>query len=286
MPTFGVVITSYNCARFLERSTDGVFSQRIPFQEVVVVDDASTDETPFLLERLKKRYPTLKVLRNEKNLERCASRNKGAEILNTDYVCFCDCDDLYTPDYLENVLKVVTREKPAAVYQFPRGFVDEKGGVIKEKKPPLETFEELLFSGNVGYPTGSCFKRDIFLELGGYREKYLMREDWEIFIRFYVKGFKISFIPRGEYYIGEHPSRTSSKNPKFLEATLKVVNDYFDKTPDEFKGLLLYHAAVQCFRFKRRGCGFEYLTQLVKKSPSVLLNGKRFWELFKRTLKV
>ncbi len=57
--TLGVVITARNCAGFLKETLSAIYSQSVPFNEVAVVDDASTDETPSILERLKGKYPTV-----------------------------------------------------------------------------------------------------------------------------------------------------------------------------------------------------------------------------------
>jgi glycosyltransferase involved in cell wall biosynthesis len=282
--SLGLVITAHNCAEFIERAVESVFSQKIPYGRVLVIDDASADETPEKLRKLREKFPSLEVVRNKSNLERCESRNLGAKLLETDYVCFLDCDDLQLSDYTAAVLNSL-KTLPDAIYQNPKGFISPKGE-IKEKRVPKESFPKLLFSGRVGYPSGSCFKRKTFLKLGGYRDEFLMREDWEIFLRFFLKGYRVEYIPRGNYLIGVHGGRTSSKNPLFLEATLKVFRTYFERTPEEFKGLMVHHVAVECFRFKRRRCGFKFLKELFLKYPKTLKDKRRMWELLKRIPKI
>jgi len=279
---FGVVITAHNCAEFIEHSVKSVFEQTLQPREVLVVDDHSEDGTFETLQRLKEKYPTLRVERNGRNLERCASRNRGAELLTAKFVCFLDCDDLWLPDYLEKTKAQLTLGNFEASFGLPSLFIDPAGQPIRKKKKPKEPFEALLYGGKVGYPSGSCFKRETFLRLGGYKERYLMREDWEIFLRFHTEGLGIAFIPLHRYAIREHPNRTSRGNRKFLEATLRVVEDYLPKTPSGYREYLLHHAAVQCFRFGDKRCGFKYLRELLKGDWKRVLTFKGVWEIAKR----
>jgi teichuronic acid biosynthesis glycosyltransferase TuaG len=281
--SFSVIITSHNCESFIKSSLESALNQSLKPLEVIVVDDASKDKTFSILQRLERSISLLRVYRNPVNRERCFSRNFGAKVARGDWVCFLDCDDIWENNYLNRVNELLKGGLFSAVYGNPSFFIDPEGRILKRKKKPKESFEELLFSGRVGYPSGSCFKREVFLRLGGYSEKYLLREDWEIFLRFYLSGESIGYTPLLPFGIREHRNRTSKGNEKFLETTLRVYEDYKKKIPDRYRSLLEYHLAVQCFRFRKRKCGLEFLKRLNFK---VLRNPKRFWELFKRLLKV
>ena len=281
---FSVVITAYNCERFIENALSSVFSQSYPPKEVIVVDDASRDQTPLILQRWKEKNPSLKVVRNEKNLERCRSRNWSVQLSRGEWVCLLDCDDLWSENYLKETYEVIKGGNFSALFGLPQTFVNSEGRVIKRKKPPEESFETLLFEGRVGYPSGSCFKRDTFLRLGGYLQKYLMREDWEIFLRFYLGGEPIAFIPSHRYAIREHSLRTSRGNKKFLTATLRVYRDYIERTPLEFKPLMKYHLALQLLRFGKKRWGRKILLSLIKENPLLFKNKRRIWEALKRLL--
>ena len=278
---FGVVITAYNCERFIKESLRSVFNQTFKPSAVVVVDDSSTDGTLLILKELQREF-SFSLISHKENKERIVSRNEGAEFLKTPYVCFLDCDDLWGKDYLKALKALVEKDKLDALYSPPKGFIDERGRIFKLKKPLKEDFETLLYEGKVGYPTGSCFKRETFLRLGGYSEKYLHREDWEIFLRFHIKDSKILFNRMGDYYIREHSNRSSKKNPKFLEATLKVFEDYHPLLNEEGKTLIKYHTAVQCLRFNRKRCGYKLLCELIREKPQILKKPKRVFEILKR----
>ncbi len=100
------IITNYNYARYLSRAVDSVLSQTRPFDEIVIVDDASCDESAALLSELAKRSDTLKIIRHEDNLGQLAAFETGVVHSNGDIVFFLDADDVYAPDYLGIALDV------------------------------------------------------------------------------------------------------------------------------------------------------------------------------------
>jgi glycosyltransferase involved in cell wall biosynthesis len=97
MRTIGVVIPAYNRAQYISETLDAILSQTRPVQEIVVVDDGSTDNTQEVLRRYASRVISVKVA-NGGDLR---AKNIGLEKLQTDLVSFCDSDDLWEADFAE-----------------------------------------------------------------------------------------------------------------------------------------------------------------------------------------
>jgi len=91
-----IIIPVYNGERYISQAIESALSQTYPYKEIIVVDDASTDRTPQVV----KSYPVI-YYRNEKNMERAYSRNKGVELSKGEYLFFLDYDDLWEKDYVE-----------------------------------------------------------------------------------------------------------------------------------------------------------------------------------------
>jgi glycosyltransferase involved in cell wall biosynthesis len=89
-----VVIPCFNAAPFLARAIDSVRRQEVP-AEIIVVDDASTDDTLAVAERLKGQDPHFQVIHRNLNEGPGRARNVGLRHTRTDYVCFLDADDAY-----------------------------------------------------------------------------------------------------------------------------------------------------------------------------------------------
>jgi len=95
-----VVIPVYNGVRHLGDALASVLAQTRPAQEVIVVDDGSTDGSAVLL---RDRFPTVRCLRQD-NAGAGAARNRGVAAATGDFLAFLDADDLWEPDKLQRQL--------------------------------------------------------------------------------------------------------------------------------------------------------------------------------------
>jgi hypothetical protein len=95
--TVSVVIPSFNRADLLPETLEAVLGQTSPAEQVIVVDDGSTDGTPAMVEASFGSRVTLRRIANSGDL---AARNRGLAAASGDLVAFCDSDDLWHPDFL------------------------------------------------------------------------------------------------------------------------------------------------------------------------------------------
>ncbi|MCF7826062.1 MAG: glycosyltransferase [Candidatus Marinimicrobia bacterium] len=93
-----VIIPTYNRATSLVRAIDSVLAQSFPAHEIIIVDDASTDNTA---EFLSKYANAIKVVTNSKNRGVSFSRNAGIQLASSEWIAFLDSDDQWHPDKLE-----------------------------------------------------------------------------------------------------------------------------------------------------------------------------------------
>ncbi len=96
-PTISVVLPAYNAAAFIGRALDSVLAQTVRPDEIIVVDDGSTDGTADLVEQ---RHPLVTVLR-QPNGGPGAARNRGVRKAVSDWIALLDADDVWLPEKLE-----------------------------------------------------------------------------------------------------------------------------------------------------------------------------------------
>lgn len=113
LPRASVVIPNYNHAKFLPRCLDALLHQSVPPHEVIVIDDASKDDSLEVLEAYARRYPLLRVVRNEQNKGVCFTLNRGLDLAQGDYVCFPAADDEVLPGLFEHLLPLLAQHPQA-----------------------------------------------------------------------------------------------------------------------------------------------------------------------------
>ena len=93
-----VIIPTYNYGRFIAKAIESVLAQTHPIEEIIVVDDGSTDETA---ETVAKFAPRVTYTR-QRNSGVCAARNSGVKHSSGDFIAFLDADDIWHPEKSPN----------------------------------------------------------------------------------------------------------------------------------------------------------------------------------------
>jgi glycosyltransferase involved in cell wall biosynthesis len=100
------IITNYNYGAYLPQAVDSVLAQSTAFDEIIIIDDASTDDSSVVLAELARRVDTLKILRRQDNAGQLAAFETGIMQSSGNVVFFLDADDVYAPDYLRIALEI------------------------------------------------------------------------------------------------------------------------------------------------------------------------------------
>jgi len=280
-----VVIPVYNGEDFIEFAINSALNQSYKNVEVVVVNDCSTDRTEEIVFRKFSNLIGKKIIyhKNEKNMERAYSRNIGVERSSGEYIFFLDADDEWEVDYIKRVVDIFNLENIDIVYSFPRVFINEVGKLVRiSKKKIPDDLGEIIFSAIIGYPTATAIKKEEFLNYNG---KYIPREDWEFYIRAYLKGLKIKVDDNRMVKMREHSKRTSAAKC-FFYSTIRVYEDYRERIPDKYLPYIYYHLSEVSLRFGELKTGLSFLGKLLSKKPSILFQRHRLFSLLKRLARI
>ena len=99
-PQVSVIITCYNYGRFLPDAVNSALSQEHVEPEIIVVDDASTDDSANVAERLARNDPRVAVIRHDRNTGQVEAFNEGLAAASGEFIVRLDADDLLTPGSL------------------------------------------------------------------------------------------------------------------------------------------------------------------------------------------
>lgn len=136
-PFFSIVIATYNRRIVLERALVSVENQTFVNWELIVVDDASTDDTAAWLHEQQKRLGSkLKLHISDKNRERGYSRNIGIDMASGLYIGFLDSDDYHLPEHLSVLYTEVMNAGMPEALLFTNAYDGFEGGRVEERNCP------------------------------------------------------------------------------------------------------------------------------------------------------
>ncbi len=185
-PRCTVILPTYNRVRTLPRAVASVLAQDEPDFELIVVDDASTDETPAWLDTLGD--PRIRRARCERNQGPSAARNIGIKLAQAPVLAFLDSDDTYCADRLSLPLAVLAAE-PDVVCTLSSSRKEDKRGQARAAAAPAAklappAFEWAMLADLVGVESTSITVRtEQAVMAGGFDPALRRTEDREFLIR-------------------------------------------------------------------------------------------------------
>ena len=118
--TISVVMATYNGAAYVPAQLDSILNQTLPPDEILVVDDVSQDETWAILQDYASRYPTIRIIRNEKNMGAYANFKQAFKLAKGDLIAPSDQDDIWMPEKLERLKKAIEFGEYDIAYTYDR----------------------------------------------------------------------------------------------------------------------------------------------------------------------
>ena len=232
---------AYNCANTVQDSIESILESNFAAgDELIIVNDGSTDNTKVILNELAQKYPQLTVLEHKRNRGGGAARNTAVE--NTHHpILFClDADNLLASESIQPLKKfLINSGADVAAFQELRYFTNGDSSKITHKWvfPPQEiTLSDCLANPVVPGASGNyIFTRDSWKRAGGYPE-YNFLDTWGFGFRQLATGSKMAILPETYYYHRYgHESywvRETKKNNVSLLA-IQIIIPYLGLIKDE-----------------------------------------------------
>ena len=229
-----VVIPTYNQAKYLAACLDSIFFQDFPNIEIIVVNDASTDETHDLLDQYRDavvrditsfascwneekdaiertyhpRYPQtgreLKIYHNETNLGSTRNYNLGFGECTGKYCTYVASDDILHPSMISTLVKVLETEDADFAYS-DMFIVNDAGQILREFKLPAYSFQNAFCSWYL-CGVSKLYRTNLHDRFGYYNEAFLAN-DHECYLRFAMGGARFRHVPKVLYSVRDHHKR-------------------------------------------------------------------------------
>ena len=243
MSTVSVIVPTYNRGEHLKRTIGSVLNQRFDDFELIVVDDASTDDTKAVVDEFDD--PRIRYLAHRDNKGGSAARNTGIKASKGEYIAFLDDDDEWHPDKLGHQITHLERRSDDWVaaycdYRTVRHGTGKRlryivsdfltGTSDPQRKP--EGGEEVIpavlaMDLSLGGASTLVVKRSVVEQLGGFDPDFPRHQDWEFLLRLLHIG-KLAYID--EPLVIKHESGRPSAD------SLREAKDLlFDEFESEIK---------------------------------------------------
>lgn len=213
MPTVSVVIPAKNRAKMIGRCLDSVLNQTVKADEIIVVDDNSTDNTKEIVQSYQQYGVKYIPLENKTGAQ--AARNLGIISANSDFIAFQDSDDEWFDYKLEKQIKIITNS-PYSNEIFVHGdciIFDHLTGERRDCKVRElngNCHENLLMNPGPLFPSFIVSKKKM-IEIGMLDEKVLSSQEWDTAIMI-SKSIYFYHIQEPLFIYNKHNNETISKN--------------------------------------------------------------------------
>jgi len=237
-PEVSIIIPTYNREKLLTRAINSVLTQTFKNFELIVIDDASVDNTEKILKEFQKKDKRIKYFKNSQNKGVSESRNIGMRMARGKYIAFLDSDDKWLPRKLERQLQFIKDKnvKLVTCWAYINDEIRKKKYVYKVPyyKNPLPKIlkENYILSS----PSSIILKREIIDKVGFFDSLIKFGEDWDYWIRVIKVGYNFFVLkePLIEYYLWEKGATETLnflRKAEDLNRILKKNKEIFLKYP-------------------------------------------------------
>ena len=291
-PFFSVVIPTYNRAAFIQATLQSVLKQTYPHYEVIVVDNASTDNTEELL-RPYINAGQIKFIRHDKNYERARSRNTGMAVARGDFVTLLDSDDFMYPDNLADAAAYAQSHPEMKCFHNLYEFVDSEGNVLRRyPMPSLQNQLKAIAEGNFMSCIGDFIHREIYHRFQfDTAEELTGGEDWDFWLRV-LADYKVGRIEKVNSGILQHQGRSvNNQNLEMMRLGLEHLyakiggdshlREVYRRYLKRIRANSLLYLAILANSAGDFEAARKYLKQALEVDRGLLFNG-RFWRPVRR----
>ena len=247
-----VVIPTYNCGKYIERTISSVLNQTVKPHEIIFSDDGSIDDTLKIIERAKQRFEQIgiqmSIVRND-HRGPGAARNAGIKVAHSSWIAFLDADDTWNPLKIETVCSAIMEGTENNCFLHWEDYVRMDGRRItlrhgENTYDPKRGVQIQLYKLNFLSTSAVICRKDLIDSVRGFDETLPNAQDYDLWLKL-SPALQLSIIPvvLGEY-IEEQNSITAKPYYQRLRSELRIAFRYRRDVPFS---LFIYKLVILIF---------------------------------------
>jgi glycosyltransferase involved in cell wall biosynthesis len=236
------IIPLYNGAPFIREALESVLAQTEPADEIIVVDDGSTDDGAgaAIVQEMAKHHPI--QLLTKANGGQSSARNLGIAQCTSSHIALLDQDDIWYEDHLA-ILKqpfVDERGRNLGLVFANLDGIDRSGRLIYRNlldnlpiPHPRQSLKDCLAHDLFILPGASLFTKEAFERVGGFDERLSGYEDDDFFLRMFVAGYDNVYLKDKSVLKWRIYSDSTSYSPRMAKSRMIYFDKLLEAFPDE-----------------------------------------------------
>ncbi len=235
--TIDVIIPVYNGIPYVQRTLMAVINQTLKPTQIIIVNDGSTDNTLFELEKIKSQHPEANInIISKPNGGHSSATNVGIRASTAEFIALVDADDLWHATKLEKQMKVFEASSDPKLGVVYNNYLFINANDVELPDFPCskldpdfkgDVFKHLVVKGN--YITGSnsavLVKRSVFLDHGFFDENLRCGEDWDMWLRI-AQTYTYDYSPEVLTYIRTHGNNLSNQNMLHCRSDIYIIHKW------------------------------------------------------------
>lgn len=242
-PLVSVIMVTYNRAALIGPAIESVLAQSYRELELLIVDDASTDETATIADSYAKNDDRIKYHVNERNLGISRNRNRGLEMAQGDYIAVLDSDDVWVDtDKLARQVDFLEQSPDHVLVGSNVVVIDASGRTIDHFKYETDdhSIRKRLLARNQFTHSSLLFRRATAVAVGGYDESLAIWEDFDLILKMGTLGQMANLKEETTAYRKHGGNISNSVRRSGARVHLAIMkrhrNDYPNYWPARLKG--------------------------------------------------
>lgn len=267
-----VVMPAFNHESYIRQAIESVARQKLPFQELIIVDDGSVDKTFETARDAIANLPLKCQLHRQTNQGVSKALNTAISLAQGEWIAVLASDDYYDSGFLSTYVSTIREGSSELGLVHCDAFEVDENGAVGERiynisqRPPAEgaAFEDLVRVRSRVIASTAMFRRDLWETVGGFDEK-LLQEDFDFHLRL-ARIATFSFVNQPLFYsrrisgsLGRSPSRWVHN----YEIAIRKHSDYLGESLNEVLQLSHIVSTSVCLNGNWTGGGLRYATKAV-----------------------
>lgn len=250
-PLVSIIMPTRNRSEFIIQTVDSVLEQDFRDFELIIINDGSKDNTEDVVKNIED--PRIVYISNKENLGVTKTLNKGIAIARGKYIARIDDQDRWvSKDKLKKQVDFLEKNSPYVLVGTGVIFVSlDNKELFRYLKPKTDTeIRENMLLGNCFVHTSVVFRKDKFLEVGGYDEQFHVGQDYCLWLKLGKKGKMFNFSSYDVVAVFDKGGISSVRKIEQIKR-YNIIKKYKNDYPHYYKGLFRYYLRLVLYGYLR-----------------------------------